>query len=315
MKTVAAFVTMLALAGAGSLAVWTSLEKALMAEKRTAIVADQRITVLAGHALTLSLGSELARGTGITVRPAWEAGTGWDEQAEAARSPGKFAEAARAAQAVLTLRTAARDDALWAAAHAANPRCVELDASAADDQRTPVVRLRAGVNEGTAFALSLTSAARVAERIAAEFTAAQPVAAVVIAENLRRVKERLFRLRAEGERQLAEAAQTEVAVFSPAFDALLEDLGVQALVRVESEPARWTEAEHARILAELKRAGVKVSLHAFPPSAAVETMLKEAGVKALVLDPLTQAPAKEDAFFVGLEKNSAALAGALTKKP
>lgn len=311
MKTPAAFVTMLALAAAGSVAVWTLMEQAPVAEARATVVADQRVTVLAGHALTLGLGTELASGTDITVLPAWPAGTVWSEQADAARNRGEFSEVARAAQAVLTLRTAARDDALWAPAHAANPRCVELDASAAEDQRTPVVRLRAGDNVGTAFALSPTSAARVAERIAAEFTAAQPAAGAAITENLRRVKERLFRLKAEGERQLAQAAVAEVAVFTPAFDALLEDLGVQGVVRVESEPTRWTEAERVKIVAELKRSGVKVSLHPFPPPTAVEAVLKEAGVKALVLDPLTRAPKVAGDYFQVQERNIAELAGAL----
>jgi hypothetical protein len=317
MKLAATFLLMLVLAGATTLAVFRAASKAPLpvtdASHKTPANAAPALRVLAGHALTLGLGDELARGTSLQVAPVWPAGTPWTEQAEWARSePAKLGAAVRGATAAMTLRTAARDDALWAAVHHANIRCVELDVTAAPDQRTAVVALRADAEPlGPAFALSPSAAMRVAERIAAEFTALAPGDRPQIGSNLQRVKERLFRLRADVERRLAMAPALEVVVFAHGFGALLEDLGVQALATVETEPARWSEAERARIAERLSGLSAKVSIHARVPEPALAGLLADLGWRTVVLDPLTRAPSDAAEYFRFLEGNVSALGEAL----
>jgi hypothetical protein len=314
MKTPSAFFAMLAVAALGAFAVLRVTEHGAPA-RPSPPPAPVETLVLAGHAATLALANELAVGTGFAVAAAWPAGLPWAEQAEHARTEReKFPALARRATAVVTLRTAARDDALFAAARAANPRVLELDASAAADQRTPAVRLRAGAEPvGAAFALSLANAAALAERIAADFTALRPVDAPAVAENLRRVRERLFRLRASHEAELAKVAVPEVVAFTPALDALCEEFGLQVVAVFAADEARWAGAERAALTTGLKRAGARVSVHAWPPGPAVRAALEEAGVRPVTLDPLGRAPADGGEYFSRMEANAAALITALAQ--
>jgi len=308
MKTPAAFFLMLGLAALTAFGLWR-LAPAGAGVRST----PARELVLAGHAATWGLGHALAEGTGFTVAPAWPAGLPWAEQAEFARGDAAgLGVAARAATAVLTLRTAARDDALASAARAANPRILELDASGAADGRSPVVRLPPGAPPaGAAFALSPAEAARLAERIAAQFGALRPADAPRVAENLRRLQERLFRLRAQAAAIVVAAAVPEVAAFSAGFDSWLDDLGVPVVVRGDPDEAVWPEGRDAALVAELRGAGVRASVHAWAPGPRMLKVLAEAGVRPVVLEPLTTMPSHAPDYFTALETNLARLANAL----
>jgi hypothetical protein len=310
MTTARAFVAMLALAALGATAAWRI---AAQREQRPAaprpgatLPAEARMTVLAGHALTLGLGAELAVGTGFEFAAAWPAGLGWAEQAEWARgAPAEWARRVGAATAVATVRTAARDEALYAAVRAVQPRIVELDAGAAEDRRAPAVRVRPGAEPtGTAWALSLENAGRAAARLAADLTALRPADAATVKENLRRVQERLFRLRARAEAALARAEAPEVIGFSAEAEALLEEAGVRIAARLAPEPGRWSEAD-------LRRAGARVSVHAYAPDPALAAALAAAGVRPVVLDLLSAAPGAAGDYFSAMEGNLDRLAHAL----
>jgi ABC-type Zn uptake system ZnuABC Zn-binding protein ZnuA len=311
MKTPAAFVVMLAIAAVGALAV-VRLTRAPGTEVTPRATSVASTFVLAGHPATLALAHALAERTALQVSAAWPVGLPWAEQVEFVRGATvEWQAAARRASAVVTLRHAARGDALFAAVRALNPRVVEIDASVATDQQTPSVRLRAGGAGGPGFALSPTNAIRLAERIAADLSALQPGDATVIAENLRATKERLLRLKAKYETEFARVAAPEVVGFSDEFDDLGEDFGLQIVGRFEKDFAVWTPDERRTAVERLQRTGARVSVHAFPPGRELAELLARAKVVPVVLDPLSRAVAEPDVYWRNLEANLSALKAAL----
>lgn len=314
MKTGAAFLAMLGLAAAGAVAV-LRLAPPVPVAPPPAPAAAAAPTILAGHPVTFALTHALAQGTALTVGPAWPPGLPWSEQAEFARVPtAAWSDAIRTATAVVTLRHAARGDPLFAAVRGRVPRVVELDASVAADQITPVVRLRADVAAGPAFALGPTNALSLADRIASDLSALFPPDAAALAENLRATKERLLRLKAKFDVAYARLAVPEAAVAGDAFDYLCEDFGVQVVVRLAPDAAGWSAVERERQIAQLQRAAVGVSVHAAPPGPELAAALRQAGVMPVVLDPLTRSVSDPEAYFRALEENLAALEAALGRE-
>ena len=310
MKTPAAFLVMLAIAAVGAIAV-VRLTRAPGTEVTPRATPVASTIVLAGHPATLALTHALADRTALQVSAAWPVGLPWAEQAEFVRqATGEWQEAARRASAVVTLRHAARGDALYAAVRALNPRVVEIDASVATDQQTPSVRLRADGTGGPGFALSPTNAIRLAERIAADLSALQPSDAAVIGENLRATKERLLRLKAKFETEFARVAAPEVVAFTSEFDDLSEDFGLQIVGRIETDFALWSPDERRTALERLQRTGARVSLHAFPPGKELAELLAQAKVVPVVLDPLSRSVTEPDVYWRNLEANLLALKAA-----
>jgi ABC-type Zn uptake system ZnuABC Zn-binding protein ZnuA len=308
MKAPAAFLVMLVMAAIGAMAVvrLTQAPRTDVAPRATPVAST---FVLAGHPATLALTHALAERTALQVSAAWPEGLPWAEQVEFVRqASAEWQAAARRASAVVTLRHAARGDALFAAVRALNPRVVEIDASVAADQQTPSVRLRAG---GPGFALSPTNAIRLAERIAADLSALQPGDAAVIAENLRATKERLLRLKAKYETEFARVAAPEVVGFTDEFDDLGEEFGLQIVARIEKDFAVWTPDERRTAVERLQRTGARVSLHAFSPGRELAELLAQAKVVPVVLDPLSRAAAGPEVYWRNLETNLSALKAAL----
>ncbi|AHF92207.1 metal ABC transporter substrate-binding protein [Opitutaceae bacterium TAV5] len=254
---------------------------------------QERLLVLAGHASTFSLTSALAAGTAIDVAWAWPEGAVWADQAELPVS-------ARAAQAiaVVTLREAAPEDALYAAARGTKIAMVEIDASAADDSSTLALRIpeKAASELAPAAPLSLANATRMAEKIARDCARLSPPDAARIEANLKAVKARIFRLRAEAEAGLATCASLDVAVASPVFLALAEDLGL--FVR----PAEAGAGGNG-VAAVLVASGAA--------DAAAQEAWRKAGVAVIGLDPLNRAPADAESWFRAMESNLAALVSGL----
>lgn len=311
MKTGAAFIVMLALAAAAA-AMVLRLAPARRTEAVPAATPAASSLILAGHPTTLAFAHALVARTSMQVAAAWPVGTPWAEQAEAARQQtAEWQAMARRADAVVTLRQAARGDALFAAVRVLNPRVIEIDASVNADQQTPSVRLRTDGAAGPSFALSPTNAIRLTERLAADLTALHPNDATMIAENLRAVKARLLRLKAKFDKEFALVAAPEVVAFSGEFDYLCEDFGVQMVERIDKDFARWSRAERTANLEKLQRAGVRVGLHAYPPGADLAAFLSQAKVKPVVLDPLTHSVVDPEAYFQKLESNLTALKAAL----
>lgn len=310
MKTPAAFLVMLAIAAVGAIAVvWLTRAPGTEVTPRATSVAST--FVLAGHPATLALTHALADRTALQVSAAWPVGLPWAEQAEFVRqATGEWQEAARRASAVVTLRHAARGDALYAAVRALNPRVVEIDASVATDQQTPTVRLRADGTGGAGFALSPTNAIRLAERIAADLSALQPSDAAVIGENLRATKERLLRLKARFETDFARVAAPEVVAFTSEFDDLGEDFGLQIVGRIDKDFALWSPDERSTAVERLQRTGARVSVHAFPPGRELAELLAQAKVVPVVLDPLSRSVTEPDVYWQNLETNLLALKAA-----
>lgn len=310
MKTPAAFLVMLAIAAVGAIAVvWLTHAPGTEVTPRATSVAST--FVLAGHPATLALTHALVDRTALQVSAAWPAGLPWAEQAEFVRQATvEWQEAARRASAVVTLRHAARGDALFAAVRALNPRVVEIDASVATDQQTPSVPLRADGAGGPGFALSPTNAIRLAERIAADLSALQPSDAAVIGENLRATKERLLRLKAKYETEFARVAAPEVVAFTSEFDDLSEDFGLQIVGRIEKDFALWAPDERRTAVERLQRTSARVSLHAFPPGRELAELLAQAMVVPVVLDPLSRAVAEPEVYWRNMEANLLALKAA-----
>ena len=276
---------------ASGLALWLVPKKpstrTSSAREEARAASPERPLILTGHASTYCLAKALSEGTSLEVAWAWPKGTVWSDQTHVAVS-------ARAAQAtaVITLRCAAPEDALFAAVRALQLAVIEIDATVAPDRRTPVVRVPAdGARAAVPVApLTLENTTRMAEVIARDLARLHPRDAPRIGENARRVKERLFRLRAETEAKLAEVAALEVVLTAPEFAGLAEELGLSV------RPADDPEA----IVALANRA----------PPVERPTHLTGAKRQVVVLETFAGEPADPEHFFKAMEKNLAAIVSA-----
>ncbi len=292
MRTATFFMlSMMLAAGATWILLRTDLPMPEEAAVDSAPSAESRLRVLAGHRSTFSLGTALAEGTAIDVDWAWPEGANWSDQWELALSAH-----AQQASAVISLRGAASGDALYAAARAIDISIVEIDATMAEDLRTLALRVPEGSDSSFAPAapLSLGNAIKMAEIIARDFGRLDAPSLPIIETNLRRVKERLFRIRTEAEIGLSATERTDVILLAPVFAAFVRDLGL---------PTREVGDLEAR-----------VALAAFAPPPWEAAAFEQSGVRVVLLDSMGTAPASSDDYFAALEGNVTELVRALSDR-
>ncbi len=246
-------------------------------------------TVLAGHPVTAGLAQALTRGTPVTVEAVVPPTIPMGRQHSflGGRGEARFVEAARKADAVLTLRSVWAEDPLYPLARRANIRLVEIDAARPVDGALPGIALR----EGAAFPwLGIANAGRMADILAADLRRLYPASAAAIDANLATVKRGLLTLSSKAARTFAAVPDPSVAALSDRFAMLAADLGLDLRKVWTRDDRDWTPERLAELTAVLKAEGIPVVLHHRQPAPEIVQAVTDGGARLIVLDSLESGP-------------------------
>jgi ABC-type Zn uptake system ZnuABC Zn-binding protein ZnuA len=255
--------------------------------------------VLTGTQATYSIALALLKGTPVQVENVPADGRqlsllkDYIQRRAEALAP-KFA----AATAVITVTNALPEDPLYRFAREANIRIVDIEAAVPWSLNTPGVAL-ASTPKSTAawgsdpdapesttapyFWLSVSNAIRMGDIIASDLAALFPASAPTISRNLDVLKRSLLRLRGEYQDRLAESGG-DVFALTGDFVYLTNDMGLLVDGYFIKQDVRWNKKDLAGLTAHLQKNHIKVVLHKWMPSEAIQKAVHDAGAKLVVLD-------------------------------
>jgi len=256
--------------------------------------------VLTGIQATYSLAMALTAGTPIQVQNVPADGRQMSLLKDyLSRRMDALAPKFAAATAVITMTNALPDDPLYRFARDANIRIVNIDAAVPWSLSTPGVALAASPVSNVSwgkdtdpavnatapyFWLSVSNAIRMGDIIAGDLAALFPESAPVIKRNLDTLKRSLLRLRGEYQDRLMEAGGDVVFALTGDFVYLTNDMGMLVDGYFIKQDVRWTKEDLAGLTAHLRRNHIKVVLHKWMPSDAIQNAVRDAGARLVVLD-------------------------------
>jgi ABC-type Zn uptake system ZnuABC Zn-binding protein ZnuA len=268
------------------------------------------LRVLASLPITYGLGEVLLKGTDVSLERAAPANLPGSRQTAyfTGRGAPALAKLATDADAVIGLRSLWPDDPLYPISRRSNIRIVEVDAARPVDGALPGIAVQPGnkvdgLNSQPWF--SSNNMGRMADVIAADLVRLAPESKPKIEANLAALKQRLLKLSATSEAQLASADNLSVMSLSDHFGYLIGGLNLE-LVGLDARPdAEWTPEALKELGVQLKDNDVAVVLHHRQPSEALKAVITEAGSRLVVLstdaeDPVTELEGNVDLLIKGL---------------
>lgn len=202
-----------------------------------------------------------------------------------------------AATAVVTLTNALPGDPLYRFARDANIRIVDIEAGVPWSLDAPGVALAdapssnvewGGDNAETAVApyfwLSLSNSIRMGDIIARDLEALFPDSAPTIAANLEKLKRSLLELRGDYQDKIVASGADVVFALTGDFVYLTNDMGLFVDGYFIKQDVRWTDADLAALTKHLREHDIKIVLHEWEPSEAIQNAVRAAGAKLVVLD-------------------------------
>jgi ABC-type Zn uptake system ZnuABC Zn-binding protein ZnuA len=289
-----------------------TLAVALCGLAATTFAADngKPLRVLASLPITHGLGEVLLKGTDVSLERAAPANLPGSRQTAyfTGRGASALAQLAKDADAVIGLRSLWPDDPLYPISRRSNIRIVEVDAARPVDGALPGIAVQPGnrvdgLNSQPWF--SSNNMGRMADVMAADLVRLAPEAKPKIDANLAALKQRLLKLSADSEAQLATADNLSVMSLSDHFGYLIGGLNLE-LVGLDARPdAQWTPEALKALSAMLKDNDVAVVLHHRQPSDAVKAVITESGSRLVVLstdagDPVAELEGNVDLVIKGL---------------
>lgn len=252
-----------------------------------AATSTHQARVLASLPITFGLANSLTEGTGIDLQRAAPANLPGSRQA--AYFTGRGAPALQAlaveADAVIGLRSIWPDDPLYPNARRGNIRIIEIDAARPVDGALPGVALQPGTVDGLNSQpwMATNNMGRMADVIAADLARLVPEAKPRIDSNLATLKQRLLKLSADSEAQLAEVDNLSVFSLSEHFAYLISSLNLESVGLDARADTEWTPQALQQLSTTLKDHDVALVLHHRQPSDAVKTAISAGGSQLLVL--------------------------------
>jgi ABC-type Zn uptake system ZnuABC Zn-binding protein ZnuA len=134
------------------------------------------------------------------------------------------------------------------------------------------------------FWLSVSNVIRMGDIIARDLEALFPESAAAIATNLETLKRSLLELRGDYQDRLIETRADVVFALTGDFVYLTNDMGLLVDGYFIKQDVRWTGAELAMLTQHLRDNDIKVVLHKWLPSEAIQDAVRAAGAKVVVLD-------------------------------
>jgi ABC-type Zn uptake system ZnuABC Zn-binding protein ZnuA len=256
--------------------------------------------VLTGTQATYSVTSALAKGTPIRVQNVPPDGRQFGLLKDyIQRRTDTLAPTFEAATAVVSLTNALPGDPLYRFAREANIRIVDIEAGIPWSLDAPGVALAdtpaSNVSWGgdtdrpeTAVApyfwLSVSNAIRMGDIVAHDLEALFPDSAETIAANLEALKQMLLELRGEYQNRLIASGADVVFALTSDFVYLTNDMGLFVDGYFVKQDVRWTEADLAALTKHLRDNAIKVVIHKWQPSDAIQNAVRAAGAELVVLD-------------------------------
>ena len=255
-------------------------------------------SVLASLPITYGLSDLLLKDSGVKLQHAAPANLPGSRQSAYFSSRGAPAlhGLATEADAVIGLRSVWSDDPLYPMARRSNIRIVEIDAARPVDGSLPGIALQPGAHtDGLNSQPWLTSnnMGRMADVIAADLVRLAPDAKPAIETNLASLKQRLLKLSADSEAQLAQADNLSVVSLSDRLDYLIGGLNLERVEVDHKADEPWTAESLQALRRTLKEQDVALVLDHREPSAEVKKAVAEGGSKLVVIgaddtDPVAQ---------------------------
>ena len=269
-----------------------------------------KVLVLASLPVTYGLGTLLLGGTEVGIERAAPANLPGSRQTAyfIGRGAPALSKLATDADAVIGLRSLWPDDPLYPNARRSNIRIVEIDAARPVDGALPGIAVQPGNKVDGLNSqpwLASNNMGRMADVMAADLVRLAPEAKPKIEANLAALKQRLLKLSADSEAQLASADRLTVVSLSDHFGYLIGGLNLE-LVGLDARPdAEWTPEALKQLGATLKDNDVAVVLHHRQPSDALKAVIAEAGSRLVVLstdaaDPVAELEGNVDLLIKGL---------------
>jgi hypothetical protein len=261
---------------------------------------DDAPLVLTGTQATYSLTTALTAGTPIQVQNVPADGRqlallkDYIERRADALAP-TFASAT----AVVSLTNALPGDPLYRFGREANIRIVDIEAAVPWSVDAPGVALaetpESNVSWGSDtdaaqssvapyFWLSVSNAIRMGDLIAADLEALFPEHAPAVGANLETLKRSLLALRGEYQGRLIDSGADVVFALTGDFVYLTNDMGLYVDGYFIKQDVRWTDADLAALTDHLRDNAIKVVIHKWQPSEAIQNAVRAGGAKLVVLD-------------------------------
>jgi ABC-type Zn uptake system ZnuABC Zn-binding protein ZnuA len=312
------------------MAAWLVLPAASMAPSARAAESSGPV-VLTGLQATYSITRALTAGTPIQVQNVPADGRELAMQKDyIARRMAALGPQFAAAAAVITITNALPGDPLYRFARDANIRIVNIDAALPWSLDIPGVALADSpatnvkwaphpepVEAATApyFWLSVSNVIRMSDIIAHDLAALFPESAAAIISNLDTLKRSLLQLRSKYQDQLMDAGG-DVFALTGDFVYLTNDMGLLVDGYFIKQDVRWTKADLSALTKHLRSNRIRVVLHKWLPSEAIQQAIAAAGAKVVVLDTGDPGIVAGDTLAADglqqiLTKNLEAISGAL----
>jgi ABC-type Zn uptake system ZnuABC Zn-binding protein ZnuA len=256
-------------------------------------------TVLTGNQATFSLASALTEDTPIETINVPEDGREMALLADyIGRRMDRLAPVFSEATAVISLTNALPGDPLYRFAREANIRIVDIEAALPWSVSMPGVALAdmpasdvdwgsdtdaPQVTTAPYFWLSISNSIRMADIIAHDLQELFPESAPQIARNLDTLKRSLLALRSEYQNRLIALADDTVFALTGDFVYLTNDLGLYVDGYFIKQDIRWTDQDLDRLTAYLADRDIRVVIHKWTPSEAIQAAVAAAGASVVVL--------------------------------
>ncbi|KVV05211.1 MULTISPECIES: metal ABC transporter solute-binding protein, Zn/Mn family [unclassified Pseudomonas] len=270
------------------------------------------VRILASLPITYGLGQLLLNDSGVSLERAAAANLPGSRQSAyfSGRGAPALHKLAEHADAVIGLRSVWSDDPLYPMARRSNIRIVEVDAARPVDGSLPGIALQPGTpHDGLNSQpwLASNNMGRMADVIAADLVRLAPAAKPQIEANLAALKQRLLKLNADSEAQLAKADNLSVVSLSDRLDYLLGGLNLERVDVEHSPDQTWTPETLNALTQTLKDNDVALVLDHRAPSDALKTAVTQGGSELLVIstdgaDPVAELQSNIEAIVKGLTK-------------
>ena len=274
--------------------------------------ATQPVRILASLPITYGLGELLLKDSNVTLERAAAANLPGSRQSAyfSGRGAPALHKLATHADAVIGLRSLWSDDPLYPMARRSNIRIVEVDAARPVDGSLPGIAVQPGAHvDGLNSQPWLTSnnMGRMADVIAADLVRLAPDAKPRIEANLAGIKQRLLKLSADSEAQLAKADNLTVVSLSDRLDYLMGGLNLERVEVDHKGDETWTSESLQALTQTLKDNDVALVLDHRQPEAAVKAAIAAGGSELVVVT------ADEADPVAGLQGNIDAIVKVLSK--